>query len=394
MRLLPLMLLLALPAAMRAQNVTYETNNGAITITGYTGPSGAVTIPDTINGLPVTSIGDYAFIDDTGLTSVTIPDTVTNIGDYAFFDCTSLTSVTIGRSVTNISDQFLGCTSLTGFHFQGNAPENGIDFPLLFRAAGATVYYLAGTVGWGPTFRHLPTLLWNPQVQTRDASFGVLTNRFGFTITGTSNLVIVVEACTNLASPIWSPVGTNALTGGSSYFSDPQWTNYPARFYRLTQPQTGVAAPPNGVTRLADGSVQAVFSGISGHLYPVQASSDLTNWTILDIVAANSNDKVIYLDTTAPNYSTRYYRLEPASGGVTGDDMDLDNARDSYVPFGPRILACQAFVCFFFNQPGPLFPSPFVSEAISIAMEIDPTNPTTLILLAKVVQLNRHAYGP
>jgi hypothetical protein len=65
------------------------------------------------------------------------------------------------------------------------------------------------------------------------ASFGVQTNRFGFTITGTSNLVIVVEACTNLANPAWSPAGTNTLIDGSSYFSDPHWTNYPARFYRL-----------------------------------------------------------------------------------------------------------------------------------------------------------------
>jgi hypothetical protein len=62
---------------------------------------------------------------------------------------------------------------------------------------------------------------------------GVRTNQLGFTITGTSNQVIVVEACTNLTSPIWSPVGTNTLTGGSFYFRDPQWTNYPARLYRL-----------------------------------------------------------------------------------------------------------------------------------------------------------------
>jgi len=80
------------------------------------------------------------------------------------------------------------------------------------------------------------SVLWNPQIQTSDASFGVRTNRFGFNITGSSNLVIVVEACTNLAHPIWSPVGTNTLTGGSSYFSDPRWTNYPGRFYRLRSP--------------------------------------------------------------------------------------------------------------------------------------------------------------
>ena len=72
--------------------------------------------------------------------------------------------------------------------------------------------------------------------EVEDASSGVQTNRFGFTITGSSSLVIVVEACTNLVNPIWSPVGTNTLTGGSAYFTDPLWTNYPARFYRLRSP--------------------------------------------------------------------------------------------------------------------------------------------------------------
>jgi hypothetical protein len=64
----------------------------------------------------------------------------------------------------------------------------------------------------------------------------VRTNRFGFDITGSSNLVIVVEASTNLANLVWLPVSTNNLTGGSAYFSDPQWTNYPSRFYRLRSP--------------------------------------------------------------------------------------------------------------------------------------------------------------
>jgi hypothetical protein len=100
----------------------------------------------------------------------------------------------------------------------------------------ATAYYLPGTLGWRTTFGGLPAVLWNPQVQTGGASFGVRTNRFGFNIIGTTNLVIVVETCTNPASPIWSPVGTNTLTGGSSYFSDPQWTAYSCRFYRLRSP--------------------------------------------------------------------------------------------------------------------------------------------------------------
>jgi hypothetical protein len=77
--------------------------------------------------------------------------------------------------------------------------------------------------------------LQNAQVQTSDTSFGVNKNQFGFNITGASNLLIVVEACTNLADFQWYPVSTNMLTNGSSYFSDPAWTNYPSRFYRLEQ---------------------------------------------------------------------------------------------------------------------------------------------------------------
>ncbi len=62
----------------------------------------------------VTSIGQYAFYDCTGLTSVTIPNSVTSIGDLAFKGCSSLTSVTIPNSVTSIGYRaFAECTGLT-----------------------------------------------------------------------------------------------------------------------------------------------------------------------------------------------------------------------------------------------------------------------------------------
>ena len=92
--LLPLLLLLTLPAAVQAQ-YNYLTRNGAITITRYDCSSGAVTIPSTINGLPVTSIGNGAFANCTSLTSVTIPNSVTSIGGRAFSGCTSLSAITV-----------------------------------------------------------------------------------------------------------------------------------------------------------------------------------------------------------------------------------------------------------------------------------------------------------
>jgi hypothetical protein len=106
------LVIVSVPAALQAQ-FTFTTNNGALTITGYTGPGGDVTIPDTTNGMPVTSIGNSAFYGQTSPTSVAIPNSVTNIGSYAFYYCTSLISITIPNSVTNIgSSAFASCTSL------------------------------------------------------------------------------------------------------------------------------------------------------------------------------------------------------------------------------------------------------------------------------------------
>ncbi len=104
--------LLALPALAQAQ-FTYATNNGAITITGYTGVGTAVTIPGTINGLPVTSIGDSAFYSNASLTSLTIPAGVTDIGNSAFYFCTALTNAPLPSSVAMIENgAFAGCIAL------------------------------------------------------------------------------------------------------------------------------------------------------------------------------------------------------------------------------------------------------------------------------------------
>jgi hypothetical protein len=188
-------------------------------------------------GNGVTSIGDEAFYNCTNLTSVTLPDSVTSIGQDAFYNCHGLTSVTIPGSVTGIGlGAFLGCFNLTAVYFQGNTPGLFIDqgpimSPIPVFPDNTTVYYLPGTIGWGATFGGLPAVLWNPQMQA-----AMQMNQIGFNLSGPTNAVIVVEACTDLANPAWSRIGTNTLSAASSYFSDPQWTNYPSRFYRLCSP--------------------------------------------------------------------------------------------------------------------------------------------------------------
>lgn len=134
--------------AITAEDYTYTTNDGTITITMYTGPGGDVTIPPTINGLPVTGIGESAFSGCTSLTGILIPDSVTRIGDNAFRDCSNLTNIVIGNGVTTIGWwAFIGCAGLTRVDFEGNAPEVAGGWRGYFDDTKATLHYLPGTKG-------------------------------------------------------------------------------------------------------------------------------------------------------------------------------------------------------------------------------------------------------
>ena len=315
--------------------LTYVTNDGAITITGYTSASLSVVIPCETNGYPVTTIGSAAFDSDLTLNSVTIPNSVTNIenlafagsglnavtipgsvigigpeafaacasmtnisvnatnpaytslngvlfdkamdtliqypaaqasgsasytvpgsvltiGDYAFYFASGFASVTIPSSVTSIgSDTFAFCTALGNpnliVYFGGNAPSVGFD---AFFGDGTNsqivAYYLPGTMGWTAFSTALGSSLassnfWfqlEPEILNFEPSFGVHSNQFQFTISWATNASVRVEACSNLANPVWLPISTNTVTAniGTANFADPKWTGYRVRDYRLVSP--------------------------------------------------------------------------------------------------------------------------------------------------------------
>jgi hypothetical protein len=93
---------------------TVNADGNTVTLTGYNGAGGDVTIPSEIDGKAVTSIGKMCFQGHTGVTSVVISEGITFIDNRAFYDCTNLTSITIPDSVTSIKEYvFYGCSSLS-----------------------------------------------------------------------------------------------------------------------------------------------------------------------------------------------------------------------------------------------------------------------------------------
>jgi len=101
----------------------YTVANDEVTITGYTGAIANPVIPDTIGGLPVTTIGNRAFFerqDITGTLTLTgdlvIPEGVTSIGGGAFRGCSGFTGdLVIPEGVTSILDgAFASCSGFTG----------------------------------------------------------------------------------------------------------------------------------------------------------------------------------------------------------------------------------------------------------------------------------------
>ena len=137
---------------------TYYVSNGEAAITRYHGGKGDVTIPNTLGsyGYPVTSIGSSAFYGCTGLTSITIPDSVTSIGSDAFSWCPSLTSVTIGNGVTSIEDYaFYNCTGLTSIKIPDSVTSIGFGaFQNCSGLTSITLPFVGNTLA-GTTNTHL-----------------------------------------------------------------------------------------------------------------------------------------------------------------------------------------------------------------------------------------------
>ena len=141
------------PAAPEAPEelFSYEVVNGEATITGCdTSVSGDITIPATLGGYPVTSLGNNAFYGCNNLTGVTIPQGVTSIGYRAFGACGNLLTVDIPDSVSYIGGSaFESCYNLISIVIpDGVTSIYSMTFYNCYSLTSMTIPTSVTSIGW------------------------------------------------------------------------------------------------------------------------------------------------------------------------------------------------------------------------------------------------------
>jgi uncharacterized repeat protein (TIGR03803 family) len=179
--------------------------------------------------------------------SFSVPDPISGTNDDGFYVRSGLvrlgevlfgttswggnsgSGVIFALRMDNSAYTVLRCFSLVnnnGWNADGATP-----FPSLTRS-GDTLFGTTqdgGSGGQGTLF----SLNIAPQIQVTNDSPGFGTNGFGFAIAGYSNQIVVIEACTNLATPSWLPLETNVIGVNDNLFVDSASADIPRRFYRL-----------------------------------------------------------------------------------------------------------------------------------------------------------------
>jgi len=214
--------------------------------------SGSYLVPGT-----VVNIGDGAFNDASGLTSIVTPNSVTNIAQQAFYGCLNLSGVALGNSVQSIGPNafFLcssltdlvfpasltslgqyacgGCQRLSGVCFEGNQPTNGGSV-FYFDTALSTICYMNGTTGWDTNYDGIPTAPCStcggglPQLTILPSGSNVVltwpAGFTGFTLQSIPNLF--AQAVWTTVSPAPVIINENFVVTNS--------ISVPTKFYRLS----------------------------------------------------------------------------------------------------------------------------------------------------------------
>jgi hypothetical protein len=288
----------------------YEGTAAELTITSYIGAGGAVTIPSTINNIPVTAIADGSSHDkgvfsESNLTSIAIPRSVKSIGDNAF-SSNQLTSVTIPNSVTSIGD----------YAFYGN------------QLTSITIPYSVTSIGKGVFMRNQLTSVTIPYSVTSIGSDAFLEN--GLTSVDIPNSVTSIGGgafSNNQLTSVTIPNSVTSIEAGA--FSSNQLTSVTIpnsvtvigeRAFRFNQ-LTSVAIP-NSVTvigEMAFAHNQLTSVTIPASVISIEAAPFLYNPKLTAINIASGNPNYITVDGVLYNKNRTALIQWPAgkTGSVT-----------------------------------------------------------------------------
>ncbi len=96
-------------------------------LTSYTGNETHVVVPDSLNGIAVTGLGEHLFTDCLAMESIELPETLTSIGAYALIGCANLTEIEIPASVETIgANAFDYCWNLTAVQIPADSQLTSI----------------------------------------------------------------------------------------------------------------------------------------------------------------------------------------------------------------------------------------------------------------------------
>jgi len=287
-------------------------NNNTAAIAGYLGSNSDITVPATIDGIPVISIGDRAFA-YSSLTNVTIPNSVTTIGASAFEFCGALTNVTIPASVTKIGVGALACPSLTNITVQvGNPLYSSVNGVLFYENQTTIIQCPAGLGGnytipnsvtnigdeaFDGCFRLTSVAIPNSVTTIGDSAF---TGSFLYTVTIPDNVTSIGDSAFNYCPLLRSVIiGSSVTNIGASSFEGTRITSV-AIPKSVTCIGVDAFASCLELGAIAVDSSNATYSSVAGVLFNksqttiIQSPGALGgNYTIPNIVTSIGEDAFV-----------------------------------------------------------------------------------------------------
>lgn len=220
-----------------------------------------IKIPPTYNGIAVTAIMDYAFLNCQLVTKITIPEGIRNIGTYAFYGCSNLTDISIPKTTTSIGNiAFYGCLSLQNIEVDSDNPYYKADNGSLYSKGGTyLIQYAVGKV-------EADVVIPNGVTTIGSYAFGSAYNLNNITIPETIKSIrsCAFRGCRNLKTILFSGTPTrwgtveketswDAVTGNYVLMCNENYTSNGYFAFSLL---------PNGTYRVKAGNVNVMPSRV------------------------------------------------------------------------------------------------------------------------------------